>query len=238
MKAAKGDYWYSVLYWKLRAVAERSATVSRLLEKVRLKYALHKDPLLSLMKLQVAPGSVIYDVGAHIGTYSIVLAKEIEQCQVYSFEPNPQSYARLVKNISLMRVKVNAIPKNIALGSNVSQPIFYISSSSGLSSFYEHHAKAGGNEVVTTLPVDCYTVDYLVSNGVCKPPDVLKIDVEGHEFEVIKGCENTIASKSPQIFFEPHEVVQWEKIVNFLVKNFNYTCKSLGYPIWCYKENH
>jgi FkbM family methyltransferase len=206
------------------------------MERLRLKWWARKDLLLSFMSLHVAPNSIIYDVGAHIGSYSLVLGRKIQNSVIYSFEPNPETYARLAKNLTLMKAGGNIIPKNIALGSDIGRCKLYISSSSGMSSLHEEHAKADGLVVTSTVSVDCYTIDYLVDEGFIKAPDVIKIDVEGHEYEVIKGAQNTIASNSPQIFLEPHEVGEPHKVEDFLARKFGYTCKSLGYPIWCYKE--
>ena len=48
------------------------------------------------------PGSVIFDIGANFGYYSIMLASHLKgECEIYSFEPNPNTYQRLLKNVSL-----------------------------------------------------------------------------------------------------------------------------------------
>lgn len=233
---SKGDYWYSILYWKLKAATRKNIALSRLLENMRLECAIRGDPLLKLIKSQVGDHrGVIYDVGAHVGNYSVVLGRHVDDCLIYSFEPNLQSYLKLTENIKLMKLEDKIIPKNIALGSCRAKVRLYISSASGRTSLDRQHAESDGNEVVGASIVDCYTIDDLVSNGVCKPPDVVKIDVEGHEYEVIKGAENTIASKRPWIFFEPHESGEEQRIKAFLATNFDYTCKSLGCSIWCYR---
>ncbi|MFH1639333.1 MAG: FkbM family methyltransferase [Chloroflexota bacterium] len=82
-------------------------------------------------------------------------------------------------------------------------------------------------------------MDSLVKDGLCQPPDVMKIDVEGHEYEVLRGAYKTIASRCPQIFVEPHGgeggVANRDRIRDFL-SPFGYRFQNIGYAVRCYKE--
>jgi hypothetical protein len=62
----------------------------------------------------------------------------------------------------------------------------------------------------------------------------MKIDVEGHEYEVLKGAALTIEKTTPKIFFEPHGSNR-SKIEQFL-SYFGYKFEELGYPVFCYVE--
>src|SRR5271157_5173518 len=60
-----------------------------------------KDPwdLYHLRRL-AGPGCVFFDIGANFGYYSLALAAALDrQCRVYAFEPNPKTYARLLRHI-------------------------------------------------------------------------------------------------------------------------------------------
>ena len=228
------------LFWKLKAITEWNDTLYKLFLTAYLKYAVRRDNVLKLMLSQVAPGSVVYDIGAYIGLYSIILAQKIESTFIYSFEPNPQSYRTLVKNIGLMRIEeCRSNTRNIALGAENGTRTLFISSRRARSSLYEHNAKYYNKKIICTSIVDCYNVDYLVESEICRPPDILKIDVEGCEYEVLCGARNTIASKFPQIFIEPHIGEDGRsnrnRIIDFL-NQFGYKFKYLGNSIWCYKE--
>lgn len=230
---------FRTLYWALRAITQANPTLTRLLENVRLNYVSKTDRLLKLMLSKVAQGEVVYDVGAYIGSYSCAIAKKIEDSLIYSFEPNPDSYAKLIHNISLMKLEGRIIPKQVALGSGMGKRTFHVSSTSVRSSLHDYNARFDDNSITKTLPVDYSNIDYLVESGFCKPPDAMKIDVQGHECEVLRGAKNTIASKSPQIFIEPHTIPGGgtnEMHIREFLSQLGYNSQSLGYPIWFYKE--
>jgi hypothetical protein len=66
------------------------------------------------------------------------------------------------------------------------------------------------------------------------------MDTEGHEYQVICGAKNVIASKSPGIAFEPHAVESDEAstadTVQGFLSQYGYECISIGYPLWCSKK--
>jgi len=227
------------LYWQIKRIAGGNDSLSRLFLKACINLDVRRDTLLKLMPDLVPPGSVIYDVGAHIGLYSILLAKKVRDSLVYAFEPNPESYRDLVRNIRLTRLEDRIIPLNFALGAVKSKLDFYVSSSSARSSFYELIARYDNNRILKTLSVECFTIDQIVQERLCKSADVMKIDVEGFEYEVLKGARNTIAVKSPQIFVEIHGdangVPNTDRVKEFL-EPFGYEFKELGYPLWCYRK--
>jgi len=93
-----------------------------------------------------------------------------------------------------------------------------------------------------SINVACYTIDKLVASGKCLPPDVLKIDTEGHEYEVLKGAEQVLQKYKPKIYYEPHETnrepseqaLSSEIKVKALLSSYGYSFKKYGYPIYCY----
>jgi FkbM family methyltransferase len=232
------DYWYSILYWRLRGVAKGSKGLSRVLENVRLDISIRKESLLRFMISHVPSGSVIFDIGANVGTYSLALAKFVEDSLVYSFEPNAQPYLKLTENIDLMNLRPRVAPMNIALSSQEGRRTLHISSAGGMSSFYREQAGSKGNEVIGAQIVDCCSVDGLIRNEICRLPDVIKIDVEGHEYDVLKGAENTIRSNAPQMFIELHDFREGPDIEKYLSRDLNYACARIGdSAIWCYNPD-
>ncbi len=211
-------------------------------EAFRLKYQLEaarNDVLCQVLPSHIPPGTIIYDVGAYLGIYSILLAEKIPDSLIYAFEPNPDLFAKLVKNIELMGLKNRVIPLNFALDECCSIREFNISSDAARSSFYEYNATYHGNKVVKKVFVNGYSIDYLVASGICKPPDAIMIDVEGNEHRVVFGAKDVIMSKSPVIYFEPHgagchNLSTAEPVREFLTQ-FGYEFKDFGYPILCYK---
>ncbi len=96
------------------------------------------------------------------------------------------------------------------------------------------HAIAAGSEKLNadeTISVDMKTGDELCNEYDFKP-DIIKMDVEGHEIKVIRGLKNTISKYQPIIFLEVHpnyiaeEGESTEELVPFF-KNLNYRLLSI-----------
>lgn len=67
----------------------------------------------TLMNL-VKPDSIVFDVGANMGYYSVRIAQKAHQGKVYSFEPDPGNFTTLTKNIALNNL-TNVFARNVAL---------------------------------------------------------------------------------------------------------------------------
>ena len=145
------------IYWAARAITEKNDSLGRLLQNAYLAYG-KNNALLKLMESQLSPGNVIYDIGAFVGLFSIVLAKKSDSCLIYSFEPNPESYARLTKNIRLMKMEGRIVSCDIALGSGIGKRTLYVSSTSARSSMHTYRAEYNGNKIIDNLLVDCFTI--------------------------------------------------------------------------------
>jgi len=112
----------------LTVITDWNEKASRLYLKVKLMRRARADDLLRFMSSNLASGSVIYDVGAYVGMYSIVLANKVANSLVYAFEPNQDVFIRLVRNIRLMGLQDKIIPMNIALDEFCGKRTFYVSS--------------------------------------------------------------------------------------------------------------
>lgn len=191
-------------YWKVRDLVEPHPRIARPLERWRRRRDHRRDPMLAHMVAELEPGSVVFDVGAGVGLYSIVLSSRIERSSFYAFEPNPATRERLHSSIALesRAAQISVLP--MALGDHTRTQPFFISSQAGRSSLRAFNAERGGGVVHAEIEVPCSTVDALVESGQCPPPDALKIDVEGYEYEVICGAERTIERHLPRIYFESH----------------------------------
>jgi len=195
---------------------------------------LNQDPLIRVIFSHAHATDVIFDIGAFLGSYSIYLSATVNKSVVYAFEPNPSIYEQLLENIKTFNVGDSVIAKNIALSDEIRRKVFYVSSEAGRSSFNQSLAEINNCRIVKSIVVECFTVDHLVESGICRPPDIMKIDVEGHELEVLKGAALTIEKTTPKIFFEPHGNNR-SKIEQFL-SVFGYKFENLGYPVFCYVE--
>ena len=147
------------------------------------------------------PGQTAIDVGANLGYFTAVLAQCVGPAgRVWAFEPVPETYELLTLCTSLNDY-AHVTPIRAALGAaNGSTEITYDRRHSGIATM--HPDQVGGG----TQRVQLHSLDALVASGEVPPrPDLIKVDVEGHELDVLRGARQTIAAASPAIVFELNE---------------------------------
>lgn len=183
-----------------------------------------KDQGLRILLGNCSMDDVIYDVGANKGDYALATAKN-RSTTVYAFEPNPLVFEQLVKNLRLNPTD-NVIAKNVGLSNDIGQLDFYVSSEPTMGSFHRSHATEGDAEVTDVLTVDITTIDSFVEDH--RPPDHVKIDVEGHEIAVLEGARKTIESHKPVIYLEVHDETVLENSLVDEILEQGYTMKEKG----------
>jgi FkbM family methyltransferase len=134
---------------------------------------------------------VFLDVGAHIGYYSLYVLPRV--LEVYSFEPDPRVRVLLEKNVS-GRPNISVLPW--AVGARQGRARFTLEEHSEVS-----HLSAEGEESSKQVVVEVITIDEFVRLGGL-PVEAIKIDVEGHDTEVIKGALNVLAEQQPLVLTE------------------------------------
>ncbi len=165
-----------------------------------------------LMK-RVKPGMVIADVGANIGYYALMEAKAVgPKGKVYAIEPIPENIVLLKKNIAANDYKNIEVFNKAAGDKNCKKKIF-ISKQSNLSTFCENVELDQSGE---TIDVDVFTLDSFFKNR--EKPQIVRMDVEGYEYEILQGMKKTMKEcKNLQFFIEVHaDFMGEEKTVRFL----------------------
>jgi len=141
-----------------------------------------------LLASSLKPGDVVFDVGANVGLYTVLLAKVVgDGGRVISFEPEGQTYAHLLDNLKLNSLtNVRCFRK--ALGDRSGQAMLYSNEAIGGASLVHTPEGNGPGEVV-----DIVEGDQLVLAENLPLPRAVKIDVEGYEYSVIHGLRRTLA---------------------------------------------
>ncbi len=149
-------------------------------------------------------GWACWDLGAHYGFYSVGLARRVgPDGEVAAFEPNPLSCRRLAYHRRLNRLswlKIFAV----AASDHSGQVELYTYGE--LTSTTTHLAYEGETRVAACAPlaVPAVRLDDLVAAGTLRPPDLVKIDVEGHGHRALAGMSEVLRRHRPHVLAALH----------------------------------
>lgn len=141
---------------------------------------------MNFIKTVLMHAAVFVDVGANIGSYTL-LASEIPGVVVVSLEPVPSTFAKLQRNIAL-----NGRKNVHALNMAASRQAGSLGMACGLDSAVNHIATAHSPDPHTIM-VEVDTLD-AICDRLQLSPALMKIDVEGHESDVLAGAVQCLAS--------------------------------------------
>jgi len=180
-----------------------------------------KRVLSSLVSL-LQNGDIVYDVGANVGTYSVILAKSVGASgKVFAFDPETESLVRLEENIKLNNLN-NVAVINKALGEKTVSGKLYISGTTGNFSLVNIYDKEAKSETVEIVNGD----DFAKQQNI-PAPKAVKIDVEGYEYSVLLGLKQTLMDPNCKIICcEIHvglfpDGITEEKVIE-LIKSFGF----------------
>lgn len=160
------------------------------------------------LKRLLREGDIFFDVGAYKGYYSLLASELVgERGKVIAFEPYKEAFEILLKNIRLNGI-TNIIAENVALSDFEGAGKFV---PAGIGSHL-----GNGNQIIKVKTLDN------VVNTLKIVPDIIKIDVEGAEYSVLRGAKNVLKHYRPTLIIEIHRSADFQL--------FNYLT-SLGYNI-------
>jgi len=125
---------------------------------------------------------IVLDIGANVGLFALAMTGVNPNTLIYSFEPNPDPYSRLLLNLEANHAS-KVTPVAWAVYSECGQKKFNTAGATTGGSLDDH----GGSIV------NCTTVDEFCAERGIRSVGVLKIDVEGAELEVLRGAQRVLA---------------------------------------------
>lgn len=160
-------------------------------------YGTYEPFILDLISRYLRDGSTFVDIGANIGQHSIFAASVVgDSGKVYSFEPIPYIYSQLLDSVKINHFDSIIEAHNVALGEEDKTEILYIETNNvGGSSIVGPHGKDNEEINITVKRGDDMLRDI-------KHIDMVKIDVEGYEYEVLAGMQKILAQHKPIIVLE------------------------------------
>lgn len=158
----------------------------------------------ALLDLGDMSGWCCWDLGAHYGLYSVGFARRVgPQGMVAAFEPNPLSFLRLVRHQRMNGLDwLKTFPA--AASNQTGESEFY--TYGNLESTTTHLPYTNEQPGADTRPirVALLRLDDLAAKGRIRPPDMIKVDVEGHAQQALSGAIKTIRLTKPIIIAAMH----------------------------------
>jgi FkbM family methyltransferase len=191
------------------------------LSNLSMVFGRYEPQVVSVLLGMLHPIKVAYDIGAHIGFMTLVLAESASSDgKVFAFEPAPENMAVMQQLIiqNSLQHKVSLIPT--ALADKVGEQNLINWKSSSMH-FLESALDGQNVSHCSSLVVPTCTLDSFVFENLNPPPDLIKIDVEGAEALVIQGSLRTLGVYSPHLVIEIHGPKNAEEVWR-LLQSFEY----------------
>ena len=169
-------------------------------------------------------GGDFIDVGAFAGFYSFLLAPKSNSFDNFvSCEPDTNVQTNLLENLAILtntftKLRISFINSPINKGNDVT----IIDTPFGHPSFQESNDSFNNEKIIKSVSLDS------VVQSLSLKPKFIKIDVEGAEFDVLQGMQETLKKYKPKIMLEKHpslvpKNITLKDIDNFLIRNGYYS---------------
>jgi FkbM family methyltransferase len=162
---------------------------------------------------RIEPGSIVYDVGANVGYYTLLAAPRA--ATVLSFEPVPSIADLLQRHLDLNHI-TNCVLIRKAVSKSAGEVRFSPTNARNNGS---GHFSSDGPLCVQTISLDEFCRDN-------PPPSVIKMDIEGAETMALQGAMNTLSTHHPVIFLATHGDCAPDCLA--LLRSLNYKVEMLA----------
>ena len=197
-------FLFSLFRYSLLILRKRSVNVSidnlvvsfyfeTLNELIRAKSLSGERKVISFLLNEIRSSDTVMDVGANIGTHSILFSKKCGfSGKVFSVEPNTLAVSKLKENIKLNNLS-NIQIFSVALGETNKQELLSVGE------VRLGKSRIGSNSLYEKAKIDVVMGDKLISENSLQIPNVIKIDVEGYEREVLLGLDKTLENPNCRV---------------------------------------
>ncbi|WP_415910719.1 FkbM family methyltransferase [Oleiharenicola sp. Vm1] len=151
------------------------------------------------------PGQVCWDLGAHFGYYACGFARRVGPTgQVLAVEPFPSSHARLERHARMNRLDWLQCLRAAASRADGEAELIADTTEgdTGVHLAYDAHERPGAG--VPLVRIRTVRLDGWVERGRIRPPDIVKVDVEGHGHLALAGAIESIRRSRPVLFMAFH----------------------------------
>jgi FkbM family methyltransferase len=185
---------------------------------------------IDILLASVRPDDIVWDVGANIGIYAVLLGRAAHGGHVVSFEPVPVTRDRLTGNIARNGLS-NVTVEPLALSDREGEAHRAVHADAHGTDYIDLDRDSAAPEV-SGVATATEAIDVQTTTGVAYAarsphgrPDVIKVDIEGHEPEFFDGAWPIIAERRPTLMLEvnppawrtPARVQRWDTTLRRLL---------------------
>lgn len=152
----------------------------------------YEEEVLAALRGRLSPGECFWDVGSNLGLHALTISKLCPDVSVIAFEPNPEM-AELIRACCLRNSLTVEVVETALHDSESKETFFLHEGNQGRSSLHNWDSDPS----LQTIEVNAARADYLVETTNLRLPNVIKIDVEGHESQVLEGMRELLSR--PQV---------------------------------------
>lgn len=168
--------------------------------------------------IQALRNKIFLDCGAYSGDSALMFEKEYYPSRIYSFEPVKENYEYLLETI-----KLNNLEKVVPIQKGIGEENCFVNFSSlGMTSCVAEE----GKEKMELISIDEFVAEHDLSIG------LIKMDLEGYEFEALMGAKITIKRFKPilliSIYHHPEELFGTKKFIQEMVPDYNFKIEQLA----------
>lgn len=165
-------------------------------------FGTYEPEIREIFRTILTHGGVAMDIGANVGWHTLLMAYLVgDRGRVIAAEANPSVRSRLEDHLKLNGFgRVEVLP--YAIGDVEGTVEFYGPEADDPCSGDGHIVTAGAESGRSVIHVETHPLDAIVLSRQVERLDLIKVDVEGFEWPVLQGAEQTIAKFRPHIIFE------------------------------------
>jgi cyclic pyranopterin phosphate synthase len=150
-------------------------------------------------RLDLRRGATVVDLGAHIGGFALPAALRAPEGRVLAFEPDPESRALLERNVLLNRIPNVEVSAAAVWARDGRGELRACPANPVLSNLFRPYGAGGAVET------ELISLPSLFEKHRIERADILKVDIEGAEYEVLLSCPELVRERVGALIVEVHE---------------------------------
>jgi FkbM family methyltransferase len=217
-------FYFACNFWKLGLLKTTTPSGLKLLLDITdwvqsqiYFYGNYEGGSVALFKNLSANASVVFDIGSHIGQYALECAQADKEGskKIFAIEVNPKTFCYLLNNIQIngftnLKAVLGAVSSRPGI-LNINIPAYW---NMGNTQVNETDTEKGFDDYLAAS----FTIASLLEKYKLKHIDLVKIDVEGHEYDVLNSLfEHNIEPGNIIFEYIPEAFVQAEYLLNLLI---------------------